>query len=119
LGKGSGGEKGEILGAPPSLKKNKLIQAPAHRTSHGQQGLPPPMPHFSGLSEHPTDFRHGLIEPAESDSTAIRCFFQAEDGIRDWSVTGVQTCALPIWRLATVGGVRETQLGDLVVDAFT
>src|SRR5437016_11205306 len=23
-------------------------------------------------------------------------FFQAEDGIRAWSVTGVQTCALPI-----------------------
>src|SRR5258706_743836 len=23
-------------------------------------------------------------------------FFQAEDGIRHWSVTGVQTCALPI-----------------------
>src|SRR5437016_11310793 len=23
-------------------------------------------------------------------------FFQAEGGIRDWSVTGVQTCALPI-----------------------
>src|SRR5258706_4077738 len=32
----------------------------------------------------------------------LRCvffFFQAEDGIRDWSVTGVQTCALPICRL--------------------
>src|SRR5262249_59214582 len=28
-------------------------------------------------------------------------FFQAEDGIRDWSVTGVQTCALPIWEDAT------------------
>src|SRR5207249_6368167 len=26
-------------------------------------------------------------------------FFQAEDGIRDRNVTGVQTCALPIWRL--------------------
>src|SRR5437016_7005864 len=26
-------------------------------------------------------------------------FFQAEDGIRDWSVTGVQTCALPISRI--------------------
>ena len=25
-------------------------------------------------------------------------FFQAEDGIRDTSVTGVQTCALPIYR---------------------
>src|SRR5690348_18341651 len=24
-------------------------------------------------------------------------FFQAEDGIRDGRVTGVQTCALPIW----------------------
>ena len=24
------------------------------------------------------------------------CFFQAEDGIRDIGVTGVQTCALPI-----------------------
>src|SRR6266446_10660130 len=26
-------------------------------------------------------------------------FFQAEDGIRDYKVTGVQTCALPIWLL--------------------
>src|SRR5262249_57373824 len=24
-------------------------------------------------------------------------FCQAEDGMRHWSVTGVQTCALPIW----------------------
>src|SRR5438046_6132391 len=34
-------------------------------------------------------------------------FFQAEDGIRDWSVTGVQTCALPIsceFSLATCRG---------------
>src|SRR5690349_6594545 len=27
-------------------------------------------------------------------------FFQAEDGIRDLYVTGVQTCALPIWSLS-------------------
>src|SRR3989442_14540563 len=27
----------------------------------------------------------------------ILFFFQAEDGIRDADVTGVQTCALPIW----------------------
>src|SRR2546430_13184907 len=27
-------------------------------------------------------------------------FFQAEDGIRDLTVTGVQTCALPIWNWA-------------------
>src|SRR5256885_8674458 len=35
--------------------------------------------------------------------TQLRCdlfffFFQAEDGIRDYKVTGVQTCALPIYR---------------------
>src|SRR5258706_7166466 len=30
--------------------------------------------------------------------SSIVFFFQAEDGIRDWSVTGVQTCALPIFR---------------------
>src|SRR5262249_57445529 len=29
-------------------------------------------------------------------------FFKAEDGIGDWSVTGVQTCALPISSLALV-----------------
>src|SRR5690606_16837428 len=28
-------------------------------------------------------------------------FFQAEDGIRDFHVTGVQTCALPIFRRVT------------------
>src|SRR5699024_11669383 len=28
-------------------------------------------------------------------------FFQAEDGIRDRNVTGVQTCALPIWVAVT------------------
>src|SRR5262249_56353061 len=31
-----------------------------------------------------------------SGAVASVFFFQAEDGIRDWSVTGVQTCALPI-----------------------
>src|SRR2546429_934204 len=29
-------------------------------------------------------------------------FFQAEDGIRDVAVTGVQTCALPIWMMLVV-----------------
>src|SRR2546429_2495307 len=34
-------------------------------------------------------------------------FFQAEDGIRDVAVTGVQTCALPIW--ATVNPRASVQ----------
>src|SRR5438552_5599017 len=32
-------------------------------------------------------------------------FFQAEDGIRDDLVTGVQTCALPIWKRADLAVV--------------
>src|SRR6266511_2340273 len=35
-------------------------------------------------------------------------FFQAEDGIRDFHVTGVQTCALPI---SVRGGQQEPQRG--------
>src|SRR5260370_5164441 len=34
-------------------------------------------------------------------------FFQAEDGIRDSSVTGVQTCALPIYRDQKQGGLAR------------
>src|SRR5689334_24690006 len=34
-------------------------------------------------------------------------FFQAEDGIRDGTVTGVQTCALPIFP-SRVQGARST-----------
>src|SRR2546430_5741041 len=52
-----------------------------------------------------------------------RCFFQAEDGIRDLTVTGVQTCALPIYvrvrpglyrlRRLPLGGLRTQDLqGD-------
>src|SRR5256885_12280644 len=32
-----------------------------------------------------------------SSDRATGFFFQAEDGIRDYKVTGVQTCALPIY----------------------
>src|SRR5262249_32424107 len=53
-----------------------------------------------------TDRRHDQFESIEQYPEPLwrkhalefqcRFFFQAEDGIRDWSVTGVQTCALPI-----------------------
>src|SRR5256885_3104261 len=36
-------------------------------------------------------------------------FFQAEDGIRDYKVTGVQTCALPICRPTSVGHLGESR----------
>src|SRR2546427_13310733 len=40
-------------------------------------------------------------------------FFQAEDGIRDLTVTGVQTCALPILPHARLLGQRP-QLGSRI-----
>src|SRR6266581_6325915 len=55
-------------------------------------------------------------------------FFQAEDGIRDGRVTGVQTCALPILLEADVAlpvvrdfiaRVREAALGEQVIGSLT
>ena len=46
------------------------------------------------------DFEGGtFVKNISQNITNVMCyfFFQAEDGIRDWSVTGVQTCALPIF----------------------
>src|SRR5258706_12602954 len=43
---------------------------------------------------------------------SIFFFFQAEDGIRDWSVTGVQTCALPISDLSG----EAIRLGRLLLE---
>src|SRR5256885_4590932 len=44
-----------------------------------------------------------MTRPLELDRKppmAFFFFFQAEDGIRDYKVTGVQTCALPIYTSA-------------------
>src|SRR5438270_7626250 len=43
-----------------------------------------------------------LVSDGTSSGTIF--LFQAEDGIRDLTVTGVQTCALPICRWAAGGG---------------
>ena len=41
-------------------------------------------------------------------------FFQAEDGIRDSRVTGVQTCALPIWDVASRTVAYGTDEGEVL-----
>src|SRR5258706_6912293 len=43
---------------------------------------------------------------------AVIFVFQAEDGIRDWSVTGVQTCALPISMVSALAGPYLRVSGD-------
>src|SRR5260370_15161701 len=44
-------------------------------------------------------------------------FFQAEDGIRDSSVTGVQTCALPISRVLADMGLLQTPSAKIILSA--
>src|SRR5690554_2634073 len=44
-------------------------------------------------------------------------FFQAEDGIRDADVTGVQTCALPIYTSSDYLAIRGGSNGGLLVGA--
>src|SRR5256885_2658968 len=47
---------------------------------------------WAGLTRYGSE-NSELGPPAAGEQ---RFFFQAEDGIRDYKVTGVQTCALPI-----------------------
>src|SRR3989442_15623068 len=44
-----------------------------------------------------------MIDSARRFTVVVFFFFQAEDGIRDADVTGVQTCALPISLVTMVG----------------
>ena len=40
-------------------------------------------------------------------------FFQAEDGIRDYDVTGVQTCALPIFQVITISEKHKAYAAEV------
>src|SRR5690348_13789789 len=53
-----------------------------------------------------------LIYAAAGSSGLMALFFQAEDRIRDGRVTGVQTCALPIWKRASVTGTPPMKSGQ-------
>src|SRR3989454_2926888 len=49
--------------------------------------------------------------------SAVFFFFQAEDGIRDYKVTGVQTCALPIYGLGNEELISQTEREPERLDA--
>src|SRR5256885_11305025 len=56
---------------------------------------------------------------AVGDCGVVLFFFQAEDGIRDYKVTGVQTCALPILEVVVVEPLRaDRQIVVAVVAAL-
>src|SRR5256885_7568072 len=54
---------------------------------------------------------HSLTSVLLAMPVFVLFFFQAEDGIRDYKVTGVQTCALPIWEFR-----RDEQVAAVAAD---
>src|SRR2546427_10979323 len=59
-----------------------------------------------------------FVDPRVNVHRSYIFFFQAEDGIRDLTVTGVQTCALPISR-EKAEAVFRVRPNDFVVGADT
>src|SRR3989442_13091285 len=53
-----------------------------------------------------------IIDSAMLGTLSVLFFFQAEDGIRDADVTGVQTCALPILEIETSSTVGVPRAGQ-------
>src|SRR2546429_3643716 len=58
-----------------------------------------------------------LTASGDRPSCRVFFFFQAEDGIRDVAVTGVQTCALPISNLAVGGAGGEVREAHVAPEA--
>src|SRR2546422_8216743 len=63
--------------------------------------------------------KFGVIDTAVLQCSEAFFFFQAEDGIRDVAVTGVQTCALPIFdgvktRLFLGADIRHEPLSEII-----
>src|SRR3989454_1560457 len=68
-------------------------------------------------SENRSRYLNDLPEMSRERSAAsFLFFFQAEDGIRDYKVTGVQTCALPI-SFATLRAAMRQPLRKVVIPA--
>src|ERR1022692_1916774 len=90
------GKEGRFRGAPDHLKKKKRHAIIFHiafeihrrkRRSRSQKVMAAGMA-ARRCCQRVAGLHGGLLETF--------FFFQAEDGIRDYKVTGVQTCALPI-----------------------
>src|SRR4029077_5618445 len=90
------GEKGRSPGAPRYLKKKKDR---ARQNRHTADAHPTGLQYTALVSRVPQRRRvpSVFLHRVSYLLWLFFFFFQAEDGIRDSSVTGVQTCALPIW----------------------
>src|SRR5439155_2438676 len=70
-----------------------------------------------GRHERESHLEGGYVaDPDDHYARDDRFFFQAEDGIRDGHVTGVQTCALPIWRRSSMLGTRRVYCSTTAIN---
>src|SRR6202035_4567414 len=91
IGRGGGGGKGENSGGAGLFKKKR--RRPANpNMSHADASLVICQVFFALPRQE-----HRCTSCTLLSSLQFAFFFQAEDGIRDLTVTGVQTCALPIF----------------------
>src|SRR5215475_15325602 len=66
---------------------------------------------------HREDDHAEAFEEAADHGVEYDFFFQAEDGIRDFHVTGVQTCALPIYGLDDRPEVADRDALGTIIEA--
>src|SRR6516164_10211712 len=91
-----------------------MIDAAASQPAASASASPAPRRHakrYPALNE----------SPATMESTMVAVFFfQAEDCIRYGTVTGVQTCALPIFEQAPAPSVKTRRLktGEIVEEMY-
>src|SRR5438874_1278516 len=99
-------ERGQVLAAPGSITPHTHFQCEAYVLTKEEGGRHTPFfanyrPQFyfrttdvTGTVTLPEGTE--MVMPGDNITMEVDFFFQAEDGIRDLYVTGVQTCALPI-----------------------
>src|SRR2546422_5186439 len=79
------------------LKRPRTYVTIMWRAQNSADVCPGSRTHFATVSPFPPGVRRGArLLRASVVIVEGGFFFQAEDGIRDVAVTGVQTCALPI-----------------------
>src|ERR1019366_4719255 len=99
IGRASRGEKGEISGGAGLFKKKKNYNGNVSALRLDiEHAHPAEVAHECGPARVCWWLSWRLRRVRGGRASLFSFFFQAEDGIRDWSVTGVQTCALPISR---------------------
>src|SRR5256885_11119755 len=95
------------LGNPTTFGCKRISRALTSANARNSAG--PSMPGCASWL-WPTNLQSSRNGNALSYNQRNHFFFQAEDGIRDYKVTGVQTCALPISRWLIDASGRATLL---------